>query len=411
MKLLKPPSKCFKPRHRKVLAICGDTQVGLWMLRNLGANGLAVYSICRTPQGLAAHSRFSHGSWVLDSPADEAALVNDIESLARKLDVGSIMPIDEYHHSALIKNRHRLEPDIHIFSPSAPCFRQATDKNYLHQLCRQLGIPVARGTTLDQLIASPQKQMLSFPLVLRTGDQVLSGARRAPFKAAYAVNAEQLRKFNQDLSDIAANILVQEYHPGVEIHIQILMYRGQAFMLGEYIGEHHMPLAGGVTVQRITCRHEHLIRDAVRLLQAIDWEGIAAVQYHYDPASGDYIFLEINPRFCGGLPTVIMAGFDAPFLLWQSHFEPEKMKVTHYRLNLRTRILGGDANWMLAMIRGDELPPDQKRLPKFSAFCRFLWNFGPWTKDDVFLLRDLKPAWIDWKNMLQRLTARHYDII
>jgi len=209
----------------------------------------------------------------------------------------------------------------------------------------------------------------------------------------------------------ADNVIVQEYHPGVEDHVQVLMHRGEAFMVGEYIGEHHMPLAGGVTVQRVTCRHEDVIRDAVRLLQAIEWEGIAGVQFHYDPETGKYIFLEINPRFIGGLPTVIMAGFDAPFLLWQSHFEPEKMRPGTYRLGLRTRILGGDANWMLAMIRGDPLPPGQKRLSKASAVARFLWNCGPWTRDDTFWWRDPKPFWADLRSMARKLRERSVDLI
>ena len=85
------------------------------------------------------------------------------------------------------------------------------------------------------------------------------------------------------------------------------MHDGEPFMVGDYIGEHHMPLAGGVTVQRVSCRHEKLINHAVLLLGAIKWEGIAGVQFHYDPKIDKYIFLEINPRFIGGLPTVIMA--------------------------------------------------------------------------------------------------------
>ena len=68
-------------------------------------------------------------------------------------------------------------------------------------------------------------------------------------------------------------------------------------MMGEYIGEHHAPLAGGVTVQRVSCHHEALAKDAVRLLQALNWEGIATCQFHYDPKTDEYIFLEIN-RAC-----------------------------------------------------------------------------------------------------------------
>jgi len=396
------------PRSRRVLAIVGDTQVGLWVVRSLGRAGLDVYSVCRSSHGHAAHSRYSAGAWAIDARPSDARFIDEILDLARSLDVGSVMTISEGYHLALIAARERFEPGIHVFSPPKECFDKAVDKDYMQKLCAKLGIPVARGTTLDELMAGRKK--LAFPLVLRGGKQN-DPAGRTPWKAAYAENIEQLKGLYESVRDIADNVIVQEYHAGVEDHVQILMHAGEAFMAGDYIGEHHMPLAGGVTVQRVSCRHESLINDAVKLLKALKWEGVAGVQFHYDPATDKYIFLEINPRFIGGLPTVIMAGFDAPLLLWQSRFEPEKMQRGRYRVGLRTRILGGDANWMFGMMRGDQLPPGQKRLSKIGAIARFLWNCGPWTKDDTFWLRDPKPFFVDLGQMIKRLGSETFDII
>jgi len=415
MKLIVPPkpNACAStPRSRRVLAICGDSQVGCWMVRSLGRSGLTVFSACRSKNGLAAHSRYSSGAFLLDTGPLQAGFIDEVESLVKVLDVGSIMTISEAYHAALIPQRSRFEPHVHLFSPSAKCFAKATDKDQMQSLCRQLGIPVARGTTLDRLMEGPGSMDLRLPLVLRTRQQNVDGTVRwAPWKAAYAESEIQLHRLYESVRDIADNIVVQEYHPGVEDHVQILMHEGEAFMVGDYIGEHHMPLAGGVTVQRVSCHHVGLVNDAVRLLKALNWQGIAGVQFHYDPQTDEYIFLEINPRFIGGLPTVIMAGFDAPFLLWQSHFEPEKMQRGRYVKGLRTRILGGDANWMLGMIRGDQLPPGQKRLSKLGAIGRFLWNCGPWTRDDTFWLRDVKPFFVDLQQMVKRLGAESFDIL
>jgi predicted ATP-grasp superfamily ATP-dependent carboligase len=401
------------PSSRKVLAIVGNTQVGLWVVRSLGRGGLKVFSVCTSASGLAAHSRYSRGAWISQQPADSPAFVEEVEALARQLGVGSIMTIAEGYHRAFIQARSCFEPDIHVFSPPADSFAKATDKDYMHALCRKLGVPVARGTTLDRFMAGRSEgRPARWPVVLRTRNQNRpDGVGAAPWKAAYAADEKQLQRLYDGVRDIAANVLVHEYHPGVEDHIQILLHDGKPFMVGEYIGEHHMPLAGGVTVQRVTCHHGRLAGDAIRLLQAVGWDGIAGVQFHYDPATGRYIFLEINPRFIGGLPTVIMAGFDAPFLLWQSHFEPHRMQRRPYELGLRTRILGGDANWMFSMIRGDQLPPGQKRLSRLGAAGRFLWNFGPWTRDDTFSLSDIKPALVDWMQMIRRLGAESIDII
>jgi len=415
MKPIRPPREHLirrAPRERRVLAIIGDSQVGLWVVRSLGRAGLAVLSVCRSDRGLAAYSRHSVGAWRIENAPTAPVFADEIEALAREFDVGSVLTIAESYHHALICCRDRFEPHVRVFSPPAEAFARATDKDGMHRLAERLGIPVARGATLDRLLAGQVDPPLRFPLVLRTSRQNdPGGAATAPWKAAYAEDEAQLRALHERVAPFAANVLVQEYHPGAEDHIQVLMHRGEAVMTGEYLGEHHMPLAGGVTVQRVTCRHEEVTRDAVRLLQAIGWEGVAGVQFHYDPSTGRYIFLEINPRFIGGLPTVIRAGFDAPLLLWQSGFEPERMRPGPYRLGLRTRILGGDANWLLAQLRGDPLPPGQVRPGKVSALARFVWNSGPWTRDDTFWWRDPKPFWVDLRTMAGRLRERRVDLL
>ncbi|RLB66969.1 MAG: carboxylate--amine ligase [Deltaproteobacteria bacterium] len=398
-------------RRRRVLAIVGDTQVGLWVVRSMARNGLTVHAIVNTHHGQSAHSRYSASAWTLDNNPSLPGFADEILQLAEQLDVGSIMPVSEGFHNGLISIRDRLDTaNIHLFSPTRETFDKATDKDYVHQLCLDLDIPVAKGMCLDELMEQGPESTLSYPLVLRTRKQNIVGGK-VPLKAAYARNIDELLNWHRQFESFADNVIVQEYHPGAEEHVQILMHDGKPFMTGDYIGEHHMPLAGGVTVQRISCHHQPVIDDTVKILQALNWQGIAGVQFHYDPQTGRYIFLEINPRFSGGLPTVVMAGFEASFLLWQSHFEPEKMRKTNYRLGLRTRILGGDANWFLGQLRRDELPPGQTHFSKITALATILWNCGPWTKDDSFMWSDPKPFFVDFKQMIKKLGARGHDII
>lgn len=412
MQCVKPinPSRIDPDRRKRVLAIVGDTQVGLWVVRSMARNGLTVHAVVNSAEGQSAHSRYSASAWTLENRPSQAGFADEIEQLVRKLDVGSIMPVSEGYHNALIGVRERFEPEVHLFSPSREQFDKSTDKDYLQTLCVELGIPVAKGMRLDELMEQHGGTALQFPLVLRTRRQNID-AGKVPLKAAYAEDRAALDRWYEQFKDFADNVIVQEYHPGAEEHVQILMHDGQAFATGDYIGEHHMPLAGGVTTQRISCHHQPVIDDTVKLLQALGWQGIAGVQFHYDPQTGKYIFLEINPRFSGGLPTVIMAGFEASFLLWQSHFEPEKMQKGSYKIGLRSRILGGEANWLLGQLRRDLLPPGQKHLHPVVAVGTFIWHCFPWTKDDSFLLDDPKPFWADFKQMLKKLGARGHDII
>lgn len=397
-------------RKRSVLALVGDTQVGLWVVRSLGMNGITVHAIVKSKYGQSAHSCYSASAWVMESPAKSPEFIKEIEELVKQLDVGSIMPIAETYHNVLIEARDRFEPNVHLFSPLRECFDKATDKDYMQSLCRELGVPVAKGMRMDRFMREENRKELEFPLVFRTRRQNIQGGK-APWKAAYAETEDELQKVYEQVQDYADNIIVQEYYSGAEDHVQVMMHKGEPFMVGDYIGEHHMPLAGGVTTQRVSCCHQNLIDDAVKLFKAIGYEGLGGVQYHYDPENGEYIFLEINPRFIGGTPTLIMAGFQTSFLFWQSHFEPEKMKKTPYKLGLRSRILGGDANWMIGMIRGDQMPPGQKRIGKILTILKFLWNCGPWTKDDSFMWKDPKPFMVDFIQMAKKLGSEGHDII
>lgn len=397
-------------RKRRVLALVGDTQVGLWVVRSLAMNGITVHSIVKTKHGQPAHSKYSASAWVMESLTYSPEFIEEIEELVKLLDVGSIMPVAEAYHNVLINARDRFEPDIHLFSPVREVFDKATDKDYMQSLCRELGVPVAKGMRLDHFMMGENRNELKFPLVFRTRRQNITGGQ-APWKAAYAETEVELQKVYAQVQGYTDNIIVQEYCPGAEDHVQIMMHEGEPFMVGDYIGEHHMPLAGGVTTQRVSCCHQNLMDDAVKLFKAIGYEGLGGIQYHYDPDTGEYIFLEINPRFIGGTPTLIMAGFQTSFLLWQSHFEPGKMKKTPYKLGLRSRILGGDANWMIGMIRGDQLPPGQKRIGKLLTILKFLWNCGPWTKDDSFMWRDPKPFFVDFIQMARKLGSQGHDII
>ena len=397
-------------RERRLLAVVGNTQVGLWVVRSLGGAGLSVYAVCTSPHGLSAHSRYAAGAWVINVGPNDPAWIEQIEALARELNVGSILTIAESYHAALIRERERFEPDIHVFSPPAECFWKVSDKDYMHRLCEQLGVPVARGTTLDAVMADPGRCGLRLPLVLRTRNYNDPEAPNAPWMgAAYALDKGQFENLCETVRDRASNILVHEYHTGITRSVQVLMHKGQPPMTGEYIGEHHMPLAGGVTVQRVSSHDPRLHRDAIRLLQAIRWEGAAGVQFHYQPRTKRYIFVEVNPTFLGGLPTVIKAGFDVPFLLWQNHFEPDRIREARYHLRVRTRVLGGDINWLGSIIRGDAPPPGQGRMGRLSAALRFLWNCGPWTGDDVFSLDDIKPFYIDVMQMGRKARQRAWQ--
>ena len=388
--------------RRTVLVVTDNSQIALWVVRSLGQAGLRVFGLCCSRTELARYSRYLHGAWLMDIGASDGRYAQVVAKYAERAGAGSVMTIAEASHDRLTAYWEIGGcSSPRLLSPSRKSLERATDKEGLRQLCKQLSIPVAEGTTLTALMARDDHPGLNFPVVLRTKNQ-LAGSERFPWKVAYARNADELKQFRRDFAAIASNILVQEYHPGAEEHVHVLMHDGEPFMLCAYIGEHHMPLAGGVTVRRVSCAHAGPAADAVKLLKTLDWNGVATVQFHYDPATGKYVFIEINPRFCAGMGTVIRAGFDSPYLLWQSYFEPDRMIPATVKTGVRTRMLGADLQWMISMMKGDPLPPDQVRLSKIRSAVEFLDGFGPGVRDDIFSFGDPLPYLADLAHMVTK---------
>ena len=233
---------------------------------------------------------------------------------------------------------------------------------------------------------------MSYPRILRTRHKHGEDAdRNAPWLVAYAKNEKEFKEYVDEVSSITDNVLVEECFAGVTRNVNVLIHKGEVFTTGSSTGELHYPVAGGVTVQRVSCDAGETYPHAFNLLSSLGYEGNAIVAFRCNNETGDFIFTEINPRFGGSLPTIVRAGFHVPFLLWQSHFEPDKMKVPRYRIGLRTRSFKGSLACLRGILRGELVEPGYKQPSKIGAVASFLWNCGPWTYDDLFRWRDPMP--------------------
>lgn len=74
------------------------------------------------------------------------------------------------------------------------------------------------------------------------------------------------------------------------------------------------PNSGGPSTDRISIKNEVLEDKALRLLEALGWQGVAMVEWKIDPETGVAKLLEINPRFWGSLELAVRSGIDFPAL-------------------------------------------------------------------------------------------------
>jgi predicted ATP-grasp superfamily ATP-dependent carboligase len=132
---------------------------------------------------------------------------------------------------------------------------------------------------------------------------------------------------------------------------------------------------------------------AVALLDRLDWQGPAMVEFKMDEATGVPVLMEINGRFWGSLQLAIDAGVDFPALLVEAALGGDPEPVTEYRHGVRTRWLLGDLDHLLIRLRRSaaalHLPPGAPG--RVRTVAGFVGGFAPPTRLEVLRLRDLRP--------------------
>jgi predicted ATP-grasp superfamily ATP-dependent carboligase len=79
-----------------------------------------------------------------------------------------------------------------------------------------------------------------------------------------------------------------------------------------------VPASGGVAAVAISEPLEPtLVDQSVALLRALEWEGVAMVEFRYDRARHESWLMEVNGRYWGTLALAIDAGVDFPWYEWQ----------------------------------------------------------------------------------------------
>lgn len=74
------------------------------------------------------------------------------------------------------------------------------------------------------------------------------------------------------------------------------------------------PNSGGPSTARISISDEGLVEKSLQLLRALNWRGVAMVEWKEDVEDGVPKLMEINPRFWGSLELAVRAGVDFPRL-------------------------------------------------------------------------------------------------
>lgn len=105
------------------------------------------------------------------------------------------------------------------------------------------------------------------------------------------------------------------------------------------------PINVGSSVCAESIYEEELLVIGKKLLDYLNWNGVAIIEFKKDERDGIYKLIEINPKFWSGIELAIVSGVNFPYFLIQNIKGEEIIHNNKYKMNLRfQRIPYGELN-------------------------------------------------------------------
>lgn len=301
----------------RVIVLGTDSPIGLGVIRDLGKNGYEVVGVGSHPRSLGLMSKYcQHAHIRLRQPE---ALIDQLIEIAEQRPGSTtfLLSIGESDINLINRHRQKLSQHLHLLDPDQQQMEKVLDKQTTLKAADSVDIQTPVSIQLDQYEQLDSlKDELAFPVILKWSNphqvaQDLQKQSLSLLKLEYCQSYDELAQALARYRSIQQYPLIQQYCPGHGLGQFFLCRNGEALVEFQHERINEWPPEGGSsTLCRALAPNEHsqCMERSRALLKALNWNGVAMVEYRYDPDSGSYWLMEINGRFWGSFPLASGSG-------------------------------------------------------------------------------------------------------
>jgi predicted ATP-grasp superfamily ATP-dependent carboligase len=337
----------------KVLVTDGHFRKTLAVVRSLGRRGIEVAVGERTFLNTSFFSKYCSRRILYPSPRRHPGqFIDFLLREIKKNRYDCLFPMEE--ETLLLVSKYRSEISKHTFLlvPQLKKIEFVRDKGNLIRFAEAHGIPVPKmyysPPTLTLPLGGGGEKKVDPLDEEGEGERYVIKPRISfgSFGVVYVKKREDLAYYYRRVHEHYPSPLIQEYIPdgGGTFGLSAL-FDEQSNVKAAFVHKklRMYPVQGGPSTLREGVDHPRVMELGLSLLKALNWVGIAMVEFKVDPRDGIPKLMEVNPRFWGSLQLAIFSGIDFPYLILKmakgESFEP----LLHYETGKRCRwLLFGD---------------------------------------------------------------------
>lgn len=328
-------------------------------VRSLGSKNVRTVVATEDPVGSAAGaSKYCDETVRVPSPHDNIlAYKNALLSFAGRDDINAIIPARE--EDAFVLSKYRSEFANHVAPIWPPFETLATvqDGIALAEVARDLDIPVPETTTFDEVTDWDRELILKARYSILTDSYVdflepeNCEGQIPPVHHSPGPPPDRDAVLDRMLGHVP---LVQSYVPiDSEYSVRAMYDEGEAVATSVRKQIRGMSYAGGVSVFRELVENERVETLAKRLLDHLEWHGLATVQFIKTDGADSYTLLEVNPRIWTSLPLDVQAGADYPYFYWLLATDEREQIEPGHETGYANHLLYGELMYLDSVLRGE----------------------------------------------------------
>jgi predicted ATP-grasp superfamily ATP-dependent carboligase len=359
-----------------VLITDGDMKVSLPVLRSLAKKNIETGVAATHKRAMSFFSRYCKNRLLYPSPRENRDLfLKAIRKIVEKTHFDFLFPVGEWTLVPISENREKISPYIKLPIASREAIKKTFDKSLTLKLAMDEDVPTPKSFFINsfQDLRNASKEV-SYPAVIKSRWSWVWKGNKASFSRPKYVNSPQeLLSAYETVHDDFPFPVIQEYIPGMAYHVGVLCSHSRlraVCCIKEYRA---IPVSGGYATFRETVELDHRMKEfALRLLKALDWHGVAEVEFKLDPRDSVPKFMEINGRFWGSLELAIASGVDFPYLLYRLAMDGDVKAPLEYRIGVKRRWLEGELIYISNILKNVDAYPGVKYPNKLQTLKEFL---------------------------------------
>ena len=328
-------------------------------VRSLSRRGVDTIVASGRDDTPAAASRFCDEFVSIPSPYEDLIAYRDaLVGLAAREDVATILPLCAQDAYVFARYAEAFEPYVSLVTPAAELLDTVFDRTKLVAAAEAAGVPAPETQLLTDVDAWDRDLIIKSRYNLLTEEscpqfsprEVATAKRVTHVAPGESVNVEAVE------SEMQHTPIVQEYIPSSDEYLFGALYdAGEPVTTFQHRQIRGDSYTGGGGVYRKAIRDPELERVGRTLLDYLEYDGLACIEFMKHAETGEYVLTEINPRLWQSLATAVRAGADFPASYWEVATSTPVRSDFQYDVGVGTHLLYGELGHLISVVR-DESP-------------------------------------------------------